>query len=62
MSTDNGIYAYEYVEVQFETISKVFMNTIELSKIEFVLQSKVNEKQLKLIINQFSNIKVFKQE
>jgi len=49
------IYAYEYVDVNYDFISKFYTNRItEIDKIHFISNSQVNEKQLKVIIKEYS--------
>lgn len=39
IATDNGVYAYEYVQVYFETISKFYNNAIDVDRIQFISQN-----------------------
>ena len=56
------IYAYEYVDVNYDFISKFYTNRItEIDKIHFISNSQINEKQLKVIIKEYSMVKVLKE-
>ncbi len=51
---DSGTYAYEYVEVYLESISKFYSNKINVDNLHFVTKNQINEKQLRLIVKEFS--------
>jgi hypothetical protein len=56
------VFAYEYVQVYFETISKFYSNTIDVDRIQFISQNQINEKQLRQIIYKYSTIKVLQED
>lgn len=62
ISIDTGIYAYEYVEVYLETISKFYTNRIDVDNLYFIAKNQVNEKQLKVIIKEYTQIKALKED
>lgn len=63
ISTDIGVFQYEYVEVYFDTISKFYTNDIEgISSLYFVQGNQVNEKQLRTLIKEFAQIKVLRED
>ena len=45
-----------------ESISKFYSNKINVDNLHFVTKNEINEKQLKLIIREYSQIKVLKEE
>jgi len=49
------------VKVHFEMISKYYTNEIGLSRLQFVANNQLNEKQLRYIVSDFSLIKVFQE-
>lgn len=59
---DQQVYNYEYLTINFETISRFYSNLIEISKLQFVSNNSLNEKQLKLIVKEFQSIRVLKEE
>ena len=45
-----------------ESISKYYSNFINVDNLHFVSKNQLNEKQLRLIIREFSQIKTLKEE
>ena len=48
--------------VYLESISKFYSNKINVVDLYFVRKNEINEKQLRLIIKEYSQIKVLKEE
>lgn len=58
------LYGVEYCEVNHDYISKFYTNKVcpEMTKLHFQGQKSLNDKQLRTIVVNFSQIKIFKEE